>query len=183
MPACSHDLPSQKERDLGTRNFCPNHRLLFTLSLPILASLTTRPTYRLPHRHPQRRPTTHPSPLIRSARPTISMSSPKPIFSNLFANLPTGEPEEVIETLAKTDNIVIERIISEGQTSAEWYDQEQAEFCAVLRGAADLLFEHDPNPVRMNPGDWCIIPAHCKHKVSWTDTTQQTIWLAFFWKV
>ena len=31
-------------------------------------------------------------------------------------------------------------------------------------------------------GDHVTIPAHTKHKVSWTDPTQETIWLAVFYQ-
>lgn len=110
------------------------------------------------------------------------MANKKPAFSNLFENLPQGQSDEVIDILAKTDGLVIERIISEGHTSADWYDQDETEFCAVLHGAADLLFEGEDSPVRMEPGTWVIIPAHVRHKVTWTQTDSQTVWIAVKWK-
>lgn len=110
------------------------------------------------------------------------MDARTPIFSSFFENLPKGEVEEVIEAIVKTDNLEIERIVSEGQTSAEWYDQDQTEFCCVLRGAADLLFEGHDGAVRMAPGAWVIIPAHAKHKVTWTHKEEQTIWIAIKWR-
>lgn len=112
----------------------------------------------------------------------MSSSKPQPIFSNFFENLPQGEPHEVFEALAKTDNLVIERIVSEGHTSAEWYDQSETEFCCVLRGAAELLFEGSDSPVRMLPGAWVIIPPHARHKVTWTHDSMQTVWIAVKWR-
>lgn len=111
-----------------------------------------------------------------------SNNSNKPVFSNLFENLPDTSDEEAIEIIASANNLVIERIVSEGQTSDDWYDQDETEFCAVLSGAADLLFDGGDPPVRMRPGAWVIIPAHCRHKVSWTDPAVKTVWIAVKWK-
>lgn len=108
--------------------------------------------------------------------------TPKPVFSNFFDNVPLGASEEEIKIIAEKKGMVIERIVSHGHTSSDWYDQEETEFCCVLRGAADLLCEGDPNTSRMNPGDWVIIPAHVKHKVTWTSEIEPTIWIAVKWK-
>ena len=48
-------------------------------------------------------------------------------MANIF-KLPSSLPhEELFETLVSADNILIERIISTGQTTApgEWYDQDR----------------------------------------------------------
>lgn len=111
-----------------------------------------------------------------------SMSSQKPLTSSFYENLPQGEKNEVFEALVKTDKILIERIVSEGQTSETWYDQEEDEFCCVLRGAAELIFEGVEEPIPMDPGTWVMIPAHTKHKVSRTHESEQTIWIAIKWK-
>ena len=29
-----------------------------------------------------------------------------------------------------------------------------------------------------HPGDWVILPAHCRHRVAWTDPVRETLWLA-----
>lgn len=106
----------------------------------------------------------------------------RPTFSNFFDNVPIGASEEEIKILAESNGMVIERIVSHGHTSSKWYDQEETEFCSVLRGAADLLFEGDKIAARMNAGDWVIIPAHAKHKVTWTSESEPTIWIAVKWK-
>lgn len=110
------------------------------------------------------------------------MAIRKPIFSNFFTNLPAKGGDEVTEVIAKTNNLIIERIISDGHTSNEWYDQQETEFCAVLHGAADLLFEGEEKAVRMEPGTWVIIPAHARHKVTWTHNNTHTIWIAVKWR-
>ena len=54
-------------------------------------------------------------------------------LENLFAELPTALPEELVEVLAENRNVRIERIVSTGHASAEgsWYDQDQNEWVVV----------------------------------------------------
>jgi len=100
-------------------------------------------------------------------------------MSNLFANIPRDLPEELCETLARSDAVHIERIVSRGHASREdfWYDQEQDEWVLLVQGAARLAFA-DGDDVRLGPGDWLLIPAHRKHRVAWTDPEAETVWLA-----
>lgn len=101
-------------------------------------------------------------------------------MNNLFEDIPVGQPDEMMNTLLASGNVQIERIVSYGQASAEgfWYDQEQDEWVIVLRGAAQLTFENQPDPVDMNPGDFVHIPAHVRHRVEWTTPDEPTVWLA-----
>jgi len=87
---------------------------------------------------------------------------------------------EWFDALATSDSVRIERIVSSGQVSAPgfWYDQPRDEWVAVLRGEAMLRFEHDAEPVRMTAGEYVVIPAHCRHRVEWTDPDRDTVWLA-----
>src|SRR5215470_13426727 len=99
---------------------------------------------------------------------------------NLFASLPAGlDTEQTIELLAN-ENLRIERIVSTGQASPPgfWYDQDWAEWVLVLAGAAGLLFEGEADPRILRAGDYVLIPAHCRHRVAWTDPERPTIWLA-----
>lgn len=98
---------------------------------------------------------------------------------NIFLNIPHHSEKELFEPLIKHDTIVIERIISKGQKSPEsgWYDQEKNEWIMVLKGKAVLSFEDQPS-IQLNEGDFINIPAHKKHKVTWTDPDTETIWLA-----
>jgi len=98
--------------------------------------------------------------------------------SNLFADLPSKLPEELFTTLLEASDVRIERIVSHGHSSPEgfWYDQDQAEWVLVLKGAARLQFED--RVLEMRPGDFVNLPAHQKHRVAWTTPGEPTIWLA-----
>lgn len=98
---------------------------------------------------------------------------------NIFTGIPPNLDQELFEFLAGNDKVVIEKIISKGQKSPKsgWYDQEKNEWVMVLKGKAALSFE-DGTSVHLNEGDFINIPAHKKHKVSWTDPDNETIWLA-----
>lgn len=105
-------------------------------------------------------------------------------IGNLFADLPTSLPEELVQILAVTDSVRIERIVSTGHHSPEgfWYDQDEHEFVVVLKGHARLLVEGDEQPMSLGPGDFVNIPAHRKHRVESTSLNEPTVWLAFFFK-
>ncbi|WP_331283774.1 cupin domain-containing protein [Shewanella colwelliana] len=47
----------------------------------------------------------------------------------------------------------------------------------VLQGEAKLVFEH-AEVVHLKKGDYITIPAHCKHRVSWTADHHETLWIA-----
>ena len=97
--------------------------------------------------------------------------------TNLFADLPTNLPTELVTTLLEAADVRIERIISHGHASAAdfWYDQPQHEWVIVLKGAARLQFED--GMVEMKVGNFVNIPAHCRHRVEWTTPHEPTVWL------
>ena len=100
---------------------------------------------------------------------------------NLLRDLPDARAGEIVERLAVIGATRIERIVSHGQASPAgfWYDQAEAEFVAVLAGAARLEFA-DGEIVGLEPGDWLVIAPHRRHRVAWTDPAAPTIWLALF---
>ena len=100
-------------------------------------------------------------------------------IKNIFATIKTRSPEEIFETIIKTNQFKIERIISNGQSTdkGKWYDQGVDEWVILLKGSAGLLFE-GKKEIIMKPGDYVNIPAHQKHRVEWTDANEETIWLA-----
>ncbi len=100
-------------------------------------------------------------------------------LQNIFSTLPQNLNNEVFDLLIKTESITIERIVSKGHRSPEsgWYDQEKNEWVLILKGKAILTFE-DKQSINLNEGDFINIPPHNKHKVTWTDPDNETIWLA-----
>jgi cupin 2 domain-containing protein len=104
----------------------------------------------------------------------------KPVSTNIFADIPEQLPEELFECILKKDNIIIERIVSNGHlTPAEqWYDQSGDEWVILLQGQATLLFEKNQQLVKLKPGDFLLIPARTRHRVEWTLPDFNTIWLA-----
>ena len=100
--------------------------------------------------------------------------------SNIFSSIPADLPEEWTTLLCDTDGARIERIVSRGHTSPPgfWYDQKIHEWVIVLKGRATLEFEGQVEPLDMAAGDYLHIPAHTRHRVSWTDPDQDTVWLA-----
>jgi len=103
---------------------------------------------------------------------------------NLFANLPQSLPEELVDVLTAKGQVRIERIVSTGQQSPPdfWYDQEEHEWVALLKGSAMLEFADDSESVELRPGDYLLIPAHRKHRVAMTSPDEPTVWLAIFFK-
>lgn len=99
--------------------------------------------------------------------------------NNIFDFIPDRLDVESFDVLASDENVKIERIVSRGHASPEsgWYDQEQNEWVIVLKGEAIIAFE-DETEVNLKPGDYLNIPAHTKHKVSWTKPDEDTVWLA-----
>ena len=100
-------------------------------------------------------------------------------LKNIFESIPDNLDEEVFEQLIQSEHVKIERIISKGHRSPEsgWYDQEQNEWVIVLKGEAVISIE-DEIDVNLKAGSHINIPAHKRHKVSWTDPETETIWLA-----
>lgn len=100
-------------------------------------------------------------------------------LTNLFADIPSELPEELVQLLLSEPGIRIERIVSLGHASPEgfWYDQESGEWVVLLAGAARLRFEGE-EPIELRPGSFVNIPARRRHRVEWTDPSQPTVWLA-----
>ncbi len=103
---------------------------------------------------------------------------------NLFDEIPTDLPEELFSVLAENGTARIERIVSDGHASPEgfWHDQEQDEWVLLVSGSAVLSIEKESGveQVELNAGDHLLLPAHQRHRVDSTSTTEKTIWLAVF---
>lgn len=111
--------------------------------------------------------------------------------TNLLRDLPPEPPspggEEIFEALLQAPGVKLERIVSHGQATpaGEWYDQAWDEWVMVLAGGARLRVAeggegNDEGEVEydLGPGDAVLLPAHCRHRVTWTDPERATVWLA-----
>lgn len=98
---------------------------------------------------------------------------------NIFSQIPLGLKEELFENIISKDALKVERIVSYGHTTKEfeWYDQKDSEWVILLKGEAVLEFEDAPD-VKLQGGDYLNIPAHTKHRVSWTKPDEESVWLA-----
>lgn len=101
----------------------------------------------------------------------------------LFADLSAKEAipaAEIFDVLLALPGLRIERIVSHGHTSPPgfWYDQSEAEWVLLAAGAALVQIEGEAAPRRLQAGDWINLPAHCRHRVTWTDPDLPSVWLA-----
>ncbi len=103
---------------------------------------------------------------------------------NLYKQIPDSLSEELITMLAESKHVKIERIVSDGHASPAgfWYDQEQNEWVLLVSGSTVLTVEKDSGTeqVELESGDYLLIPAHQRHRVESTSSTEKTIWLAVF---
>lgn len=103
-------------------------------------------------------------------------------IGNLRHAIPHVLPDELFTTLLTSRGVRVERIVSRGHSSDPgfWYDQEEHELVLVVQGRAriEILGQGE---LDLRPLDFVMIPAHVKHRVSWTDPQLDTIWLAVFY--
>ncbi len=91
--------------------------------------------------------------------------------------------QEMFETILSNDDIVIERILSSGQKTAEgqWLQQDKDEWVILLQGSSELSFGKGQR-LTLNQGDYIFIPSNLKHRVERTSSEPMCIWLAVHMK-
>ena len=104
------------------------------------------------------------------------------VLTNLLSSLPDASVSEITEALLCARGVRLERIVSQGQVSPPgyWYDQDEAEWVIVLNGSARLAIAGERDDRLLREGDAIFLPAHCRHRVTWTDPHVPTVWLALF---
>jgi cupin 2 domain-containing protein len=102
--------------------------------------------------------------------------------SNIFELIPPTLKDELFEEIISKNGVKIERIVSFGHVTPEfeWYDQRSNEWVILLQGEAIISFLNE-DEVRLKAGDYINIPAHKKHRVSWTKPEEESIWLAIYY--
>jgi cupin 2 domain-containing protein len=109
------------------------------------------------------------------------MEQSDPDTSGNILLTPEHGDDEYIRQLLQRKGLRIEQIVSTGQITpeGEWYDQDEDEWVLLISGNATLAFEQgEPHP--MVAGDYLLIPAHCRHRVTFTSAIPPAIWLAIF---
>ncbi|MGK2741821.1 cupin domain-containing protein [Tepidicaulis sp. LMO-SS28] len=103
-----------------------------------------------------------------------------PETSNFFTAPAARGPGEHLETLLERPGLRLERIVSFGHVTPEgdWYDQPDDEWVMLASGQARLFIEGETEERVLGPGDCLFLPAHCRHRVTWTDPDTPAIWLA-----
>lgn len=85
---------------------------------------------------------------------------------------------EDFKDLATYKNTRIERIVSRGHiTSDEWLEQSHFEWVTVIQGEACVIFDNTDTFV-LKEGDYLSIPPNQKHRVTYTSSNPECIWLA-----
>jgi cupin 2 domain-containing protein len=100
-------------------------------------------------------------------------------MNNLLRDLPGRLDEEQFTSLLDRSGARIERIVSMGQSTppGEWLVQGWDEWVLLVQGAARLLIE-GREELRLERGDHLLIEAGARHRVTWTDPSRPTNWLA-----
>lgn len=109
----------------------------------------------------------------------LSTKDNKMGLGNIFNAIPKKLDDELCNILLQHGDVKIERIVSKGHVSPEsgWYDQNHNEWVLVVKGEAILTLEN-ADQIHLKEGAYYSLPAHTKHKVSWTDPDIETVWLA-----
>lgn len=102
---------------------------------------------------------------------------------NLLKYSQNSGNEEIFDQLFKNESIMIERIISAGQSSPPgfWYEQEHNEWVLLLQGDAVIGYQ-DGQVIDLQTGDYLFLPAGLAHRVEKTSLDPPCIWLAIHFK-
>ncbi|CAN5163892.1 hypothetical protein BH10PSE13_BH10PSE13_02350 [soil metagenome] len=100
-------------------------------------------------------------------------------MTNILADLPDAVAGEIFTTLLQRTGVRIERIVSAGQVTPPDapFDQPHDEWVLLLAGAARLWIEEEGER-GLTVGDVVLIPAHVRHRVTWTSVEPPAVWLA-----
>lgn len=100
------------------------------------------------------------------------------ILNNIYENLPDAALAEQEEILLAKGKVKITRILSAGQTS-EVYDQDEDEWVIVLRGEAEISFpEEGGHTFKLKKGDYLYLQSGRKHQV--VMTSDLCLWLCVY---
>lgn len=102
-----------------------------------------------------------------------------------FLQMPEGwdRKEEYSEIIWQNEHLRLERIISCGHVSPQgfWYEQTEDEWVCVLQGEGEIEWANGSKTL-LTSGEYVLIPAQKKHRVSYTGRKPECIWLALFFE-
>jgi cupin 2 domain-containing protein len=101
------------------------------------------------------------------------------VVNNLFEVSGADLSEELVEIIAGSGDVRIERIVSRGHASPPgfWYDQPAAEFVVLLSGSARLRLADPDEVLEMKAGDYMLIEPRRRHRVEATAEDGESVWL------
>ncbi|MDR1066623.1 MAG: cupin domain-containing protein [Clostridiales bacterium] len=102
------------------------------------------------------------------------------VRENIYDFKTEKSEKELVTTLIEDGAVRIERVISTGQTTDGWYNQEEDEYVVLLDGSAEIEYKNG-RKTSLAKGDSLFISAHEEHRVSFTSETPPCVWLCAFW--
>ncbi|NLL28402.1 MAG: cupin domain-containing protein [Bacteroidales bacterium] len=105
------------------------------------------------------------------------------LLENIFDSKNWDKVDEYYKTILSKPCFRVEKILSSGHTSPkeqEWFYQEENELVILVDGTAIIEFE-DGKTIKMKKGDVLEIRKNEKHKVTYTSSKPECVWVAIFW--
>lgn len=78
--------------------------------------------------------------------------------------------KEVVEILFNNEKYRIEKIASHGAISPKGFIYDQSEDEIVWLESGSAILEVEGQEVKLNKGNTYYLPAHCKHKITYTSS-------------
>ncbi|MDR0249149.1 MAG: cupin domain-containing protein [Oscillospiraceae bacterium] len=99
-------------------------------------------------------------------------------IANIFELPPLPPGKELCSLLCEWGSARVERIAGAGVVT-DWYDQDEAEFAALLQGEAEIEYANGEKTA-LTKGDILFIRPHEKHRVSRASREEPCVWLCVF---
>ena len=113
----------------------------------------------------------------------IADDPPQIMFASAAPELPSKFKDSLANILETKEFVVnFATSITRKQMNLSSLDasKDQDEFVMLLQGAAIISYIDSDEDTQLGKGDYLLIPAHTRHRVTWTDPNQPTIWLAVY---
>lgn len=96
------------------------------------------------------------------------------IKKNIYSDINIPENDEIFDIIQKTENTVIERIVSSDTLQEKEYIQDHDEWVLLLKGRSEILLNEEK--IILAEGDYLFIEKGVPHRVMSAD--KGTVWLA-----